>query len=177
MTVRIRTAARVMAHTNRNENRNSGGKPRDCKLNYPSHHNVALSERGNDFESLSPEHRDSSEPISIGSPFNHRISLNQPSSPLSYGSQRGLQRSGSYSLFAMSLLNYKTGDSPHFLHPACGIKSRVFWVAVNPREFLLGTVLTPSYGLSLRIDQDPMRATVCDELSLLAAVSLGPFDP
>ena len=69
----------------------------------------------------------------------------------------------------------EAGDAPEFLR--CGHVGMGAIVAdgIDAREFFLGTVLAPAYGLVVGVDEDALRTAGAHELFLLAAISNGSF--
>src|SRR5712691_6715069 len=80
-------------------------------------------------------------------------------------------------MFAVVPINDEARDPPHSLRVAFRSEPSVAGGAVDPRKLLLGTILAPSYGFPLRVDEYPVRPSVLNECSLLSAVHLGFLNP
>ncbi len=132
------------------------------ELNAPSHYDVVLSERTDDFESLFLEHRDRSPIVGVSAPANDGIRFDETASLFSYGCERGFQRNTRDPALAIFFRNDKASYSPQRVRVALKAESSIQRIVINARQFLLGTVLAPSHWLALRVDEYSMRASALD---------------
>ena len=69
----------------------------------------------------------------------------------------------------MFSIDDEAGDSPKTNRGATGREGLVVAAFVDARKVFAETVLTPANGLTVRVDEDPVRASLLDEVSFFPA--------
>jgi hypothetical protein len=103
-------------------------------------------------------------------PVDEGISFDDAASLFSDGFESGSQGSRGNAASAMFSIDDEAGDSPKTNRGAAGREGPVVAAFVDTRKLFPDTVLTPADGLTVRIDEDSVRASVFDELSFLPAI-------
>jgi len=125
--------------------------------------------RGDDLESRPLEHR--SGPVcrliseSVRLPPGNGISLHEALALLLYRFKSGLQRRTRHAAFTIFLKNGKTSDSPKLVCRAIERETSVLTTVVDSGQLVAWAVLTPSDGLTFRVDENSVSAALVEEFS------------
>ena len=108
-------------------------------------------------------------------PVDERKSFDDSASLFPDRFESGSQGSRGNAAFAMFSIDDEASDSPKTNGGATGREGLVVAVFVDARKLFSETVLTPADGLTVRVDEDSVRASLLDELSFFPAIPQGPL--
>jgi hypothetical protein len=142
-----------------------------------THDYVGIAERRHRLESRLFEHRYRSMSGRIAEGFTFpildRVSFDDSAALPFYGFESGCQRGAGDSPAAIFFVHDKTSDAPEFSGFHFRGLHAIRTIAVNARQLLSRSVLTPSDWCTVRVNQDSVRATLRDKFLLFAAISRG----
>jgi hypothetical protein len=134
-------------------------EPHAWRSNLLSHHHVGIAKRRNALKGRFFEHRYRSVRRHISErlafPISHRVSFDDPAALSFYGFESGRQRNACDAAPPIFSVDDKTSDAPKFPGFYFWDRHTIRTIAVNARQLLSRSVLTPPHRFAVRIDRIP----------------------
>jgi hypothetical protein len=106
-----------------------------------------------------------------------RISLHHAAAVLCNGFQSRRKGKARNPAPPILLVHNETGNPPKPFLDLFESYSTIGAITVDPRQFLSVTELTPTHRLSIRVNQNPVGATLLEQFMFLAVISPASFAP